>query len=483
MRFFSLALVYQSGVHLTPVGGMNPILPASWAGGARAGITNFIEDADERPTPLCEAVRRGNLDVISNLLQQGATVDFHAFSEACYRGNAEMVDFLIDHGADVNEGDRHGVSFPLSHAIRGDRADVVELLIRRGATQGITDGLKHASRNFDIIQLLLENGANPNISCGRNGNTPLFNAVLDNRPDVVRILLDHGADLRPNFWGRYPIEFALKRTRIGVIDAFVEDGIIFDFEIPPSLSPEVQNRLILGGASNTGNADDVLARLMAPITAIKSAVATLPETDALEAFGQIDEVLQFSGFKVYTRCESLIAFAFEARKNGINVFGENPIRDRSVNTWTQERFRMVSSIITALVYLECSDVNFFYTVSPFLAEADEDMLRHAETAFKFLAGSLAEMPQSAVSEEKRATRGAILNEMIARSNHHGLRPVVKALFAIYHEEWQIMRTFRLWGLPRALSDLVINQDHGPSNPGFKAKAMRKLMQAIRRLGY
>lgn len=311
--------------------------------------------------------------------------------------------------------------------------------------------------------------------------TLLFDAVMDNVPALVRLLLDHGADLRPDSQGKSPLSFALQRSQPGIVDAFVEAGLVKDAEIPRSLHFGDQERLLLGGAKNTGNADAVLAVLMEPIAAIKSAVATLPDTDAVVAFSQIDTLVRTPGFKVYT-CERLIAFAFEARKNGIDLFGEIPIRDDCLDEWTEDRFRMVSSIIAELVYLECSDLNFFYTVSPFLVKADEDMLRHADTAFKYLAGSLAGMPQSNASEETRATRGAILNEMIQRSNHLGLRPVVKALFGIYHEEWQIMRSFRPVALPPALSDVVINYENGPFNPGFKAKAMRKLTQAIRKLG-
>lgn len=48
--------------------------------------------------------------------------------------------------------------------------------------------------NQDIVTLLLEHGANPNIPGGQN-ETPLHDAVASNRPSIVRILVSHGADV------------------------------------------------------------------------------------------------------------------------------------------------------------------------------------------------------------------------------------------------------------------------------------------------
>ena len=208
----------------------------------------------------------------------------------------------------------------------------------------------------------------------------------------------------------------------------------------------------------------------------------------IHAYNQIYPALETQGLSYE---EGLITLAFEARKVGVDLFS-----DHSPQGWDEEKIRMVSSIIGDLVYLGCTELNFFYTVAPFLASADEDMLKHAAAAFTFLATTRGDIQEN---ERFRATNGEILNEMIERSNHLGLRPVVKALFAIYHEEQQIMTSLRIWqfpqrqqttgpsqqssltiqGLPQAIIDLVMSHENGPFNPAFKAKAMQKLTQAIK----
>ena len=51
-----------------------------------------------------------------------------------------------------------------------------------------------SSGNEEIVTLLLENGANPNIPGGHN-ETPLNDAVACNRTNIARLLVSYGADV------------------------------------------------------------------------------------------------------------------------------------------------------------------------------------------------------------------------------------------------------------------------------------------------
>ncbi len=51
-----------------------------------------------------------------------------------------------------------------------------------------------SSGNEEIVTLLLENGANPNIPGGHN-ETPLHDAVACNRTNIARLLVSYGADV------------------------------------------------------------------------------------------------------------------------------------------------------------------------------------------------------------------------------------------------------------------------------------------------
>lgn len=321
---------------------------------------------------------------------------------------------------------------------------------------------------------MLEHGADPNIASRNAYLSRLWFAVKDDELEIARLLLDHGADLGSGN-GPNPLWTAVVESKFHFIDLFVEAGLVKDLNIPPFVDDrEILFRLILGGAKNTL----MLQEMMQRITLIKSAVSDA----SMRMYNQIYPALQAQG---YTYEQGLIAFAFEARKGGVDLFNDDRPQE-----WAEERTRMVSSIIVELVYLGCTDVSFFYSVSPFLASADEGMLKHAETAYRFLAGSLGN-PQE--KEKHRSAYGAILNEMIQRSSHVGLRPVVKALFKLYHEEWKVKRSLQSWGfakdpqdpttirgLPEGVLDLVMGHDNGPFNTNFKAKAMRELSQAIRR---
>ena len=452
----------------------------------------FTSTEIDSPCALTMASSKGYLDVVSALVHHGAKVDYYALAAACSGGYIRIIDFLIEHGADVNEAHpRDGQSFPITDAVNSGRIDVLELLIRRGATRGLDEALMlyRSRHNFMLTKFLIEHGADPNFSKPPLLRTRLIVAVQDDRRDIIRLLLDHGADLRPDHAGLTPLDLAISSGQPALVDLLVEAGAVKDLPVPARAQNNqgMMRRLILGGASNSVVSLTFYQELMRPINMIKSAVPALANNEPMQAYNQAYLGLR-RNYQTFTK--ALLTFAFLARKEGgMDLFSDPEVRGGFF--MYEKKLGMLASIVNDLAYLGCSDLNFFYTVAVFLLEADEDMLRHAEAAFKFLAGSFGS-PQE--KERHRATNGAILNEMIERSNHIGLRPVVKALFTIYHEESQIRRSFRSWGfqsvprdssttqvLPDSLIDLVMSYDNGIFNPQFKAKAMQKLTQAIRRL--
>ncbi len=50
-------------------------------------------------------------------------------------------------------------------------------------------------RGLKEVQILIDKGANVNYRDKENGNTPIFNAVIENRTEIVKLLISHGADL------------------------------------------------------------------------------------------------------------------------------------------------------------------------------------------------------------------------------------------------------------------------------------------------
>ncbi len=162
-------------------------------------------------------------------------------------GCLDCVQALVEKGANVNLADPEGVT-PLIFAIFNARFDVAKYLIEHGAAINQWDWwgrtplylavdyntLPHGGRPdqpsldetlpIDIIRMLLERGANPNIqlkllppyrATGNDrgldtmltvGTTPLLRAAKAQDVDAVKLLLDHGAlvDL-PNAQGWTPM--------------------------------------------------------------------------------------------------------------------------------------------------------------------------------------------------------------------------------------------------------------------------------------
>lgn len=427
----------------------------------------FPDEGVTSCSPLMLAVVSRKFDVVLKFIQHGATIDSDLLRGACRIGHVGMVKLFLDKGADMDED-------AINNAFDSRRFEVVELLIQRGATKGIRSGLLRTWGSFKMTQVLLDNGADPNVSRS-DGITPLLTAVLNSEPETVALLLGRGADLRPDKFGRDPLEQALvteSSSRDALISVFVQQGYV--------------TKQVASGYSALSSHMHVnaLRTVMEPITMIKAAASALtPETTPMEAYNTVFPVPDLRGGSMYRK--GLIAFAFEARKGGIDLFLDFAFRENFLISWSESRIELVSSIISKLVILGCSDVNFFYTVSSYLENADENMLRHCETVLKTLiASSLSE-----------ATR-SLLNEMMVESFRCGrLHAVVEALSAIFDEEEPVKRSLRSWGfrrnaqdpssmfeLPPDLVGLVMSHLYiSPSDPRFKEKAMGELLEATSRI--
>jgi len=113
------------------------------------------------------------------------------------RTNVGVVKLLLDKGADVNAQDSAGET-ALWYAASKGHTDIVRLLLDRGAGVNVKNYLHRTALvlavNADIAKLLLDKGADLNAT-DSYGRTPLSYAGIYRRDDVVKTLLDHGANL------------------------------------------------------------------------------------------------------------------------------------------------------------------------------------------------------------------------------------------------------------------------------------------------
>jgi ankyrin repeat protein len=152
-------------------------------------------------TPLLYAARENCLACIDVLLQRGASIDLPdpdgvtPLHVAVMNANWDLARKLIEAGADVNQWDIYGEA-PLFAA--------VGLYTRRDGGRASIDPLNEAD-GPTIVRLLLERGANPNMqlffrpanvngTTNTRGSTPLIRAANSGELELVKLLLEHGAD-------------------------------------------------------------------------------------------------------------------------------------------------------------------------------------------------------------------------------------------------------------------------------------------------
>ncbi|XP_054471503.1 ankyrin repeat and SOCS box protein 9-like [Anoplopoma fimbria] len=136
-------------------------------------------------TPLSEACARGHVTCVSLLLQNGATPlgttqTSSAIHRAAAKGHSECIEPLVQHGADVDQYIAQ-LGFPLHVAC--------------------------SNQHLSSVRKLLQLGASVNSSV--SGDSPLHIAASLSSPEMVSVLLDHGADrcLR-NSEGKQPLDLA-----------------------------------------------------------------------------------------------------------------------------------------------------------------------------------------------------------------------------------------------------------------------------------
>jgi len=89
------------------------------------------------------------------------------------------------------------LNYNIITAVKHNKPKIVKLLLENGADPNVEDEgrtlLSIAALNNEMLRLLLEKGADPNIK-DDNGATPIIYAVYSRKIDNVKLLLDHHAD-------------------------------------------------------------------------------------------------------------------------------------------------------------------------------------------------------------------------------------------------------------------------------------------------
>ena len=232
--------------------GETPLMTAARSG-AVDGIRSLVAagaDVEAREstrgqTALMWAVAQGHHDVVSELLDVGAEVSARSKVRPRLMSNEGVFGGAFDHAVEENLG---GFT-PLMFAARHGDIESARLLVRAGADINAVAGNRASvlvlavhSAHRPFAEFLLEHGADPNAAGA--GYTALHAAVLRGDLEAVETLLAHGADpntrLKRGTPGRRASEDWMLKARYVTATPFWLAALFRE--------PEIMRTLVDGGA-------------------------------------------------------------------------------------------------------------------------------------------------------------------------------------------------------------------------------------------
>jgi ankyrin repeat protein len=159
-------------------------------------------------TSLQTAAYFNDVESLERLLAQGLEIDggtedyggWTALIEACNNDSYEAAIFLLEHGADVNRKSQAVGSTALHFCAGKENIALLEALLQHGADVNASNNWGHSPLHWcattAAAQLLLDQGADLDAT-DSGDRTPLHYACINKRYDVIRLLLERGADSAP----------------------------------------------------------------------------------------------------------------------------------------------------------------------------------------------------------------------------------------------------------------------------------------------
>ncbi|KAF5125249.1 Ankyrin-1 [Metarhizium anisopliae] len=193
------------------------LAPLHLAGrGCHAGVAKLLVDAGASltantklgETPLHIAAAFGSQDIVKMLLDNGAAVDIKdkygltPLQSACERGHFLAAETILRHRKMQDYLPPEAEDQPLVSSVRRGYYKTAQVLLRNGADPNAIDGGATAllqaviGKNLDMIKLLVDFGADVNkVEAVKWQRPPLFVAASDDYLEAVRYLISNKADV------------------------------------------------------------------------------------------------------------------------------------------------------------------------------------------------------------------------------------------------------------------------------------------------
>lgn len=191
-------------------------------------------------TCLYGACARGYVDIARLLLRRKANPNdnghqngWSPITAAAVNGYLDVVKLLLSSGVDIESQDRRERT-ALYAAVEGNKPDVVRFLCESGANVNVKEKsgwapLTRAAYDgyVDVAKALVKHGKEVDVEMQWNGDTALFLAVCENRPEMIRFLCECGANV--NIYGHFsnawtPLTYAADNGLTEVVSILVRYG-------------------------------------------------------------------------------------------------------------------------------------------------------------------------------------------------------------------------------------------------------------------
>lgn len=173
--------------------------------------------------------------------QQGGFLADRDFQDAIKNGNIEAVQRDITDGVDVNSVLPYN-TFPLHYAITNGKLEIVKLLLANGADKNKRDHIGAyrpihwavSNKQIKIAELLIEKKVNLNKTTD-SGDSPLDLAALNGDLDMVKLLVENGANIEKKYLGdvdhsrsdrHMPLHKASKKGHLEVVKYLIDNKAI-----------------------------------------------------------------------------------------------------------------------------------------------------------------------------------------------------------------------------------------------------------------